>query len=77
MPEVRGGGREQLPLIQHKRNPSKMVGVVKRASKGRHTKTIIRETSQSDHRTTAVSNSMKLSHAMWGHPRRSGHGGEV
>ena len=27
--------------------------------------------------TTALSNSMKLSHAMWGHPRRVGHGGEV
>ena len=27
--------------------------------------------------TTALSNSMKLSHAMWGHPRWEGHGGEV
>ena len=27
--------------------------------------------------TTALSNSMKLSHAVWGHPRREGHGGEV
>ena len=27
--------------------------------------------------TTALSNSMKLSHAMWGHPRQMGHGGEV
>ena len=27
--------------------------------------------------TTALSNSVKLSHAMWGHPRRMGHGGEV
>ena len=27
--------------------------------------------------TTALSNSMKLSHALWGHPRRTGHGGEV
>ena len=25
--------------------------------------------------TTALSNSMKLSHAMWGHPRWAGHGG--
>ena len=24
-----------------------------------------------------MSNSMKLSHAVWGHPRRMGHGGEV
>ena len=28
-------------------------------------------------RTTALSNSMKLSHAVWGHPGRAGHGGEV
>ena len=29
--------------------------------------------SQSNHtRTTALSNSMKLSHALWGHPRRAG-----
>ena len=27
--------------------------------------------------TTALCNSMKLSHAMWGHPRWLGHGGEV
>ena len=27
--------------------------------------------------TTALSNSMKLSHAMWDHPRWAGHGGEV
>ena len=27
--------------------------------------------------TTALSNSMKLSHAVWGHPRWTGHGGEV
>ena len=26
--------------------------------------------------TTALSNSVKLSHAMWGHPRQMGHGGE-
>jgi len=26
---------------------------------------------------TALSNSMKLSHAVWGHPRWMGHGGEI
>ena len=36
------------------------------------------KTSQSDHTgTTALSNSMKLSHAVLGHPRQTGHGGEV
>ena len=34
------------------------------------------KTSQSNHtRTTALSNSMKLSHALWGHPRLAGHVG--
>ena len=28
-------------------------------------------------RTTVLSNSMKLSHAVWGHLRRTGPGGEV
>ena len=38
--------------------------VCKKASEGRHTETIITETSQSNHtRTTALSNSMKLSNA--------------
>ena len=36
-----------------------------------------RTTSQSDLGTTALSNSMKLSHAVWGHPRQTGHGGEI
>ena len=29
------------------------------------------------HRTTVLFNSMKLIHVVWGHPRWSGHGGEV
>ena len=34
-------------------------------------------TSQSDHTDHSLSNSVKLSHAVWGHPRRMGHDGEV
>ena len=49
----------------------------KTASKGRHTETIIRKLVNLITQTTALSNSMKLSHAMWGHPRWAGHGGEV
>ena len=33
--------------------------------------------SQSDHRDQVFSNSMKPSHAMWGHPIHTGHSGEV
>ena len=36
---------------------------------------MITETSQSDPRTTAVSHSVRLSHAVGGHPRWTGHGG--
>ena len=68
--------REEILHIHSKRNPSKMVGSEK-ASEGRQTKTTITENEPIDHRTTALSNSMKLSHAMCGHPRWTGHGGEV
>ena len=37
----KGRKGEEIPLIQGKRNPSKMVGVCKRASEGRHTDTIL------------------------------------
>ena len=41
-----------------------MVGVARGHSEGRHTETILQKTSQSNHtRTTALSNSLKLSHA--------------
>ena len=59
-----------------KRNPSKMVGL-QEGIRGQTLKPQSQKTSQSDHRTTVLSNSKKLSHAMWGHPRRSGRGGEV
>ena len=56
--------REEIPHAQGKRNPSKMVGVARGYSEGRHTETILQKTSQSNHtRTTALSNSVKLSHA--------------
>ena len=70
--------REEIPHAQGKRNPSKMVGVVRGHQRADTLKPYSQKTSQSNHtRTTALSNSMKLSHAMWGHPRWRGHGGEV
>ena len=63
---------------QGKRNPSKMVGVARGHQRAKKLKPCSQKTSQSNHtRTTALSNSMKLSHVMWGHPRRAGHGGEI
>ena len=54
-----------------------MVGVVRGHQRAHTLKPYSQKTNQLDHRTTVMSNSMKLSHAMWGHPRQSGHGGEV
>ena len=55
---------EEIPHAQAKRNPSKMVGVARRHQRANTLKPYSQKTSQSNHtRTTALSNSMKLSHA--------------
>ena len=55
---------EEIPHAQGKRNPSKMVGVARRHQRANTLKPYSQKTSQSNHtRTTALSNSMKLSHA--------------
>ena len=65
--------REEIPHAQGKRNPSKMVGVARGHQRADTLKPYSQKTSQSNHtRTTALSNSMKLSHALWGHPRQAG-----
>ena len=64
---------EEIPHAQGKRNPSKMVGVARGHQRADALKPYSQKTSQSNHtRTTALSNSMKLSHAVWGHPRWAG-----
>ena len=56
--------REEIPHAQGKRNLSKMVGVATGHQRADALKPYSQETSQSNHtRTTALSNSMKLSHA--------------
>ena len=55
---------EEIPHVQSKRNPSKMVGVARGHQRADTLKPYSQKTSQSNHtRTTALSNSMKLSHA--------------
>ena len=55
---------EEIPHAQGKRNPSKMVGVARGHQRADTLKPCSQKTSQSNHtRTTALSNSMKLSHA--------------
>ena len=55
---------EEIPHSQGKRNASKMVGVARGHQRADTLKPYSQKTSQSNHtRTTALSNSMKLSHA--------------
>ena len=64
--KVRKGGGEEIPLVQGKRNPSKMVGVARGHQRADTLKPYSQKSGQSNHtRTTALSNSMKLSHAHW------------
>ena len=56
--------REEIPHAQGKRNPNKTVGVAREHQRADTLKPYSQKTSQSNHtRTTALSNSMKLSHA--------------
>ena len=56
--------REEIPHAQGKRNPSKMVDVARGHQRANTLKPYSQKTSQSNHtRTTALSTSMKLSHA--------------
>ena len=56
--------REEISHAQGKRNPSKMVGVARGHQRADTLKPYSQKTSQTNHtRTTAFSNSMKLSHA--------------
>ena len=56
--------REEIPHAQGKRNPSKTVDVARGHQRAKTLKPYSQKTSQSNHtRTTALSNSMKLSHA--------------
>ena len=56
--------REEIPHDQDKRNPSKMVGVTRGHQRADTLKPYSQKTSQSNPtRTTALSNSMKPSHA--------------
>ena len=53
-----------MPLIEGKRNPSEMVAFARGHQRTDTLKPYSQKTSQSNHtRTTALSNSMKLSHA--------------
>ena len=62
--KVRNCGGKEIALVQGKRNLSKMVGVARGHQRADTLKPYSQKTSQSNHiRTTALSNSMKPSHA--------------
>ena len=62
--KVRNGGGKEIPLVQGKRNPSKMVGIARGHQRADTLKPYSQKTNQSNHiRTAALSNSMKPSHA--------------
>ena len=71
------GAAVKRPQVQGKRNPSKMVGVARGHQRADTLNHNHRKLATLITRTMALSNSMKLSHAAWGHPRQTGHGGEV
>ena len=69
---------EEMPHVQGKRNPRKMVGVARRHQRADTLKPESQKSSQFNHtRTTALSNSMKLSQTLWGLPSWAAHGVEV
>ena len=68
---------EEIPHVQGKRNPSKTVCAERGHQRADRLKPQSQTTSQSDHMEHSLSNSMKLSHAVWGHPGRTGHSGGV
>ena len=47
--KIRRGGHEEMPLIQGKRNPSKMIGVARGHQRVDTLKPYSQKTSQSDH----------------------------
>ena len=76
-PRSRSGGAVVRRYPSSKvRNPSKMIGVARGIRGQIHWNHNHRKLVNLISRTTALSNSMKLSHAVWGHPR-VGHDGEV
>ena len=68
---------EEIPHVQLKRNSSKTVSTERGYQRAEDWNHNHRQLANLITWTTALCNSMKLSHAMWGHPRRVGNGGEV
>ena len=68
---------EELPHTQGRRNPSKTAGSERGNQRTERLKLQSQTTSQANHMNHSLIYLMKLSHAVWGRPRLTGHGGEV
>ena len=68
---------EEILHVQGKSNPNKTAGTERGHQRADRLKPQHRKLANLITWTTALSNSVKLSHAVWGHPRRVGHGGEA
>ena len=75
--KAKSSEREDIPHVQGRRNPRKTVGPERGHQRADRLKPQSQTTSHLITWTTASSDSMTLGHAMWGHPRQTGHGGEV
>ena len=64
-----GGGREEQPHVQGKSKPAKTVGAERGHQRADRQKPQSQKQANLITRTTALSNSVKLSHAVWGYPR--------
>ena len=59
---------EEIPHVQGKRNLSKMVGTERGHQRAERLKPQLQTAGQFDHPDHSLSNSVKLSHAIWGPP---------
>ena len=74
---VRRDGGEEIPLVQDKRKPSETVGTERGHQRADRLKPQSQQQASLITQTTALSNSVKLSHTVWGQPRWMAHGGGV
>ena len=79
--KVRSGGQEEIPHVYPTSKVREIPIRQKALGEGIRGQTDWnhnhRQLAKLITRTTALSNSMKLSHVVWGHSRWTGHGGEV
>ena len=69
-------GREEVPYIQCKRNSSKMVGAERGHQRADRLKPQSQKTKQTNRMDRSLVELVKLSHAVWGHLRRTSLGGQ-